>query len=92
MENFYNSHTSRLRRMRKNNESEKDIKDARRSFNIEISEYKERAVREMLDLHPKFYDPIVEFDNWKSGMKYLEDNREFVLKILKVDKNDKKTS
>ena len=88
MENFYYSHTSRLRHMRENNESEKDIKDVRRSFNIEIFEYKEKAIKEMLDLHPKFYSPIVDFDNWKSGMKYLDDNKKFVLKLLAQDKND----
>ncbi len=92
MENFYYSHTSRLRQMRENDAEEKDIKDVRRSFNSEISIYKEKAIKEMLDLHPDFYAPIIDFDNWKSGMKYLDDNKEFVFKLLNKDKNDKKTS
>lgn len=92
MENFYYSHTDRLRQMRDHNESEKDIKDLRRSFNIDISNYKEKAITEMLNMHPKFYLPIIDFDNWKSAMKYLEDNNQFVLDLLNQDKNDKKTS
>ena len=88
MENFYYSHTARLRQMRENNEDEKDIRDVRRSFNVEISGYKEKSIKEILDQHPKFYDPIVEFDDWKSGMKYLEENREFVFKLLSQEKND----
>ena len=78
--------------MREQNESEKDIRDVRRSFNAEIMAYKERAIKEMLELHPKFYDPIVKFDNWKSGMSYLEENKVFVLNLLSQDKNDKENS
>ena len=88
MENFYYSHTVRVRQMKENDESEKNIRDVRRSFNMEISNYKERAIKEMLDLHPNAYTPIVNFDNWKSAMKYLEDNKEYVLKLLTQDKND----
>jgi len=88
MENFYYSHTSRLRQMRENEESEKNIKDVRRSFNVEISSYKERAIKEMLDLHPNFYRPIIDFDNWNSAMKYLEENKQFILNLLKKEKND----
>ena len=92
MENFYYSHTARLRHMREHGESEKAIRDTRRSFNAEIMEYKERAIKEMLELHPKFYDPIVDFDNWNSGMRYLEENKKFVLNLLSQDKDDKKAS
>jgi hypothetical protein len=78
--------------MKEQDETQNEIKDTRRSFNMEITNYKEKAIKEMLDLHPDFYNPIIEFDNWKSAMKYLEDNKQFVLKLLNQDKNDKKTS
>ena len=92
MENFYYAHTARLRQMRDNNDSDEDIKDVRRSFNAEISIYKEKAINEMLDLYPNAYAPIIDFDNWKSAMKYLEDNKPYVIALLSQDKNDKKTS
>ena len=88
MENFYYSHTARMRQMRDNNESEKDIKDTRRSFNIEIKNFKDKAIEEILDLHPNFYQPIVDFNNWKSAMKYLEDNKEYVLQLLDQDQTN----
>ena len=88
MENFYHSHTARLRQMKENDQSDKDVKDVRRSFNVEIASYKDKAIKEMLDLHPKFYNPIIDFDSWSSGMKYLDDNKQFVLQLLKQDKND----
>jgi hypothetical protein len=88
MENFYYSHTARLRHMREYDGNESDIKDLRRSFNSEISSYKEKAIKEILDLHPNFYSPLVDFDNWNSAMKHLEENKQFVLNILNQDEND----
>ncbi len=86
MENFYYSHTSCIRQMKELDTDNADIKKLRRSFNVEISNYKQRAIKEMIELHPNFYQPIIDFDDWKSAMKYLEDNRQFVLKILSQDK------
>lgn len=88
MENFYYSHTARMRLMRENNENEKDIKDTRRSFNIEIKNFKDKAIEEILDLHPNFYQPIIDFDSWSSAMKYLQDNKEYVLQLLDQDKTE----
>lgn len=88
MENFYYSHTARLRHMKENNESEKNIRDTRRSFNVEIMDFKEKAVKEILDLHPKFYNSLVDFDDWRTAMLYLEKNRDFLLKLLKQGKDD----
>ena len=88
MENFYHSHTARMRQMKESNQSDKDVREERRSFNVKIALYKDKAIKEMLDLHPKFYNPIIDFDSWSSGMKYLDDNKKFVLQILKQDKND----
>jgi len=92
MENFYYSHTARMRQMREQDESEKNIRDLKRSFNVEISNYRNKAIEEMLNLHPKFYNPIVDFDNWKSAMEYLENNKQYVLQLLNQDTDDKKTS
>ncbi len=92
MENFYHSHTARMRHMKENNESKQNIRDVRRSFNTEISTYKEEAIKEMIALHPKFYEPVIDFDDWKSAMTYLEKNRSFLIQVLKQAENDKKTS
>ena len=88
MENFYYSRTIRLKQMAESNDDEKNIRDFKRSFNIELSDFKEKAVKEMLDLHPKFYDPIIDFDGWNSAMKYLDENKQYVQQLLNQDKND----
>ena len=88
MENFYYSHTARLRYMREQGENKKNIKDTRRAFNMEIADYKEKAILQILELHPEFYSPIVNFHNWQSAMKYLNENQQFVQQILTKDTND----
>ena len=45
MEHFYYAHTLRMRRMRENGDSDKDINLQRRAFNAELSELKEKAVQ-----------------------------------------------
>ena len=72
--------------------TKQDIKDLKRSFNVEIFNYKNKAIKEILDLHPSYFDPIVDFDDWKSAMKYLDNNKQFVIALLSQDQNDKKTS
>jgi len=86
MENFYYAHTARIRQMRENASDEKDIRDVRRSFNAEIINYKEKAIEEILKLHPNFYQPIIDFHNWKSAMAYLEDNQKYVADLLSREK------
>lgn len=88
MENFYYSRTVRLREMQEVGESDKNIRDFKRSFNLKISDYKHKTIKEMLDLHPKFYDPIIDFDDWNSAMKFLNENKQFVLQLLSQEKND----
>jgi hypothetical protein len=92
LENFYYSHTSRLRQMRESEQDEKEIKAVRSAFNAEIANYKEKAIEEILDLHPKFYDPIIDFSNWKTAMTYLEENKNFIFKLMDRGTNDKKDS
>tara|TARA_R110001599_G_scaffold42106_8_gene126963 strand:+ start:211 stop:618 length:408 start_codon:yes stop_codon:yes gene_type:complete len=82
-ENFYYSHTNRIRRMKENDESEENIRKTRRAFNKEIAMYRDKGVKEILAQHPKFYDPIVPFDDWKSAMTYLEQNRTYVKQLIK---------
>ena len=86
VEYMYHSHTARLRELKETGADEKDIRDLRRSFNVEISNYKEAAIKAMLEQHPKFYNSIIEFENWNTAMRYLEKNKQFVLKLLKQDK------
>ena len=92
MEHFYYAHTLRMRRMRENGDSEKEINLQRKTFNTELLELKEKAVQEILDLHPAFYDPIIDFDNWNSAMKYLNSNKQYMLDILSKDTDDKETT
>ena len=86
IENLYHSHTTKLRQLREADASDEELKNVRRSFNNEIKEYKVNAINQLLDLHPDFFDPIVDFDDWTSGMKYLEDNKNFMVNFFNLGK------
>ena len=84
IENLYQSHTLKLRQLRATGATDKELNTVRRSFNDEIKEYKSKAIDELLKLHPSFYESIIDFDDWNSGMKYLENNREFMINFFKL--------
>jgi hypothetical protein len=86
IENFYYSHTASMRQMREDNLSDKEIRDRRRTFISEIKNYKEKSIKEILDQHPKFYDPIINFNNWKTAMEHLDENKDYIINLLKQDK------
>ena len=77
-----------LRQMHEVGRPETEIKEERRSFNEEIRAYKEESIRQMLELHPEFYEPIIDFHDWRSGMKYLEDNKDFIINLFGTKRND----
>ncbi|MBL96782.1 MAG: hypothetical protein CMF52_03115 [Legionellales bacterium] len=54
-------------------------------FEDEIKTLKESSVAYLLQLHPKFYRDILAFDDWESSMRYLNQNKEAVFKIWKMD-------
>jgi len=47
--------------------------------NIEM--FKQRAIDILIYSHPTFFRTMVEFDDWRTAMKYLADNKEAALKF-----------
>jgi len=50
-------------------------------FESEIKMLKENSVAYLLQLHPKFYRDALQFDDWESSMRYLNQNKDSILKI-----------
>ena len=76
LENFAFSRTYKVLTLKENNASEQNIKAYTINIDLAIDSYKEKAIKHIVDQHSKFYKEILDFDDWKSGMKYLEQNRE----------------
>jgi hypothetical protein len=66
-------------------ESEHNINAIRKINEMEITYFKEQAIKKLVKAHPSFFDPIVDFDDWESAMRYLETHRALALEFI----NDK---
>ena len=76
MENFAFSKTYKILTLKDNNASEQNIKAYAINIDLAITSYKEKAIKHIVEQHSKFYKEILDFDDWKSGMHYLEQNKE----------------
>ena len=82
LENFHYSKYYRLALMQENKASQQNIDAFTRSFNDEVSQYKEKAIKTMIDSHGSFFDQLVEFNDWESAMTYLERNKDVAREFL----------
>ena len=82
MENFAFSKTYKILTLQENNASEQNINAYSINIDLAINSYKEKAIKHIVEQHSKFYREILDFDDWKSGMEYLEQNREVAHALL----------
>jgi|TARA_R100001163_G_C5049828_1_gene186732 hypothetical protein len=78
MEHYYYAHTAKIRQLTENDEDQETIRQSRRAFSKEMSSLKEKSIKQVVDMHPRFFSPTVNFTDWKSAMKYLDDHRNVV--------------
>ena len=71
IENLEYTKAVRLNDLRLTNESEKNIEAFKLNFEDEIKLYKDRSIKEIINMHPKFYQDLVEYKDWNSAMQYL---------------------
>jgi hypothetical protein len=84
MENLQYAKSLRVIEMSKTNESKHNIDAFKINFDKEIEQYKRKAVRDILEHHPRFYKDIVEFHDWDSAMIYLNtEGLEYIQQFLK---------
>ena len=76
MENFAFSKTHKVLTLKESGENEHNINAYCLNIEKAIELYKKKAIKQIVDQHSKFFKEILEFDDWKSGMSYLEQNRE----------------
>ena len=75
LEHFAFGKETRLHHMRRAEESEHNINAFMRLYNKEVEDYKRKAVQQIVDAHPKFFQQVLEFDDWESAMELLNKNK-----------------
>jgi len=63
----------RLNELRLKEESEINVKAHQLNFDAEIKLYKDKSIREIINMHPKFYRDLIEYDDWDSAMRFLNE-------------------
>ena len=75
LEHFAFGRETRLHHMRRAEESEHNINAFLRLYNKEVKDFQRRSVQQIVDAHPKFFQQVLEFDDWESAMELLNKNK-----------------
>jgi len=88
MEHFSYSRALRLHHMKTVESSDHNIQAFNYRFEDELITYKKESIKKIIDAHPGVFQQFVEFDSWRSGMRYLEENRDLLEMIQLRSMND----
>ena len=79
LENFEYSRMLCLKDLRERETSERNLKIYEENLNQEIEVFKKKSISLLLEVHPDFFKDIIPYTDWKSGMKYLESNKNVIV-------------
>ena len=88
MEHFSYSRAIRLHHMKMAEASEHNIQAFTHVFEEELVNHKKKSIEKIIDAHPQVFRPFVEFKDWATGMKHLEENKDLLELIRTRSTND----
>ena len=88
LENFSHSKYYAMCVMKEGGESDHNIDAFKYLHTEELDRYKRRSIEEMINVHGKIFNQVVDFNDWKSAMKYLETNKQEFIDLMYRSTND----
>ena len=88
MEDLYYAKIYRMEKMVESGESDHNITAFSYRMEEEVVYFKEKSIRSLRALHPEFFASLLEFDDWKSAMKFLESHKELMATFLTRSTDD----
>ena len=82
MEDFYYAKAYRMEKMVESGDSDHNISAFSFLVEEEVNYYKQKSIAGLIELHPQFFQQLLEFDDWKSAMQYLEKNKHVAAHFL----------
>ena len=73
VENLEYTKTLRIKEMRRNGDSDRNVHAYRLNSDQDIKLYKDKCIREVVSMHPRFYRSFFQYDNWDSAMRFLDE-------------------
>ena len=70
-----------LEHLLKTNKNSAQISSFEISFDEDVRLLKFRSIRAFIECHPRFFQSMIEFDDWDSAMAHLQQNKEIALKF-----------
>ena len=75
MEHFQYSKTYRLNQMALSDESVHNMEAFEYQIDDDVKYFKDKAIQKMVECHKGFFDELVDFEDWTTAMKYLEEKK-----------------
>ena len=82
MEDFYFAKAYRMQKLAESGESDHNISAFSYLMEEEVGHYKKKSIQTLIDLHPSFFEQLLEFEDWPTAMTFLQTNKEIVSNFL----------
>jgi hypothetical protein len=88
LEDFYYAKVYRMQKMVESGETDHNITAFSYLMEEEISHYKRKSIKTLIEYHPDFFKQMIEFEDWNSAMAFLEAHKDLATQFLTRSKND----
>jgi len=88
LEDFYYAKVYRMQQMVESGETDHNIAAFSYLMEEEVSHYKKKSIKTLIEYHPEFFKQVIEFEDWNSAMTFLETHKDLAAQFLTRSKND----
>ena len=79
LENYEVSRALCLNDLKQKNLSKKNLEVYETNLQTEVDNFKRKSITSLIGSHPGFFESVLDYDDWESGMKFLEDNKDLII-------------
>ena len=79
LENYEVSRTLLLKDLKERNMSKDNLKVFENNLQEEIDLFKRKTISSLINSHQGFFEEILEYEDWETGMNFLEQNRDLII-------------
>jgi len=79
LENYEVSRALCLNDLKQKNLSKENLETYEANLQAEIDIFKRKSIASLIDSHPDFFESVLDYNDWESGMVYLEQKRDLII-------------
>jgi len=79
LENYEVSRSLCLNDLKQKNLSKKNLEAYETNLQTEVDDFKRKSIASLIGLYPDFFESVLDYNDWESGMKFLEDNKDLII-------------